>query len=471
MGVSAAVAVLLAASQLGATIPIGDVHEQEQAFRKHWGTEFSWQFDELPDRGKVANHQTPFSGYIYPDNSGGTMRAMRKYDSAFHHGQSLAASFEEWDTQAYKTKVDRQGPLGMVWGKKMAVPNWSGHCNGWAAAAIRHAEPQTSVRVNNVVFTPSDIKAMLAELYIYNDIQDLSGSGGYVNAGIFHAVLSNWLGRGGHGLGMESEPGEEKWNYPIYAFNSSAAKRAGRQVEVKLNLAYLKDSNGEYDESPRLYRVKYFHYMLSLDSSGRIIGGRYFPDSLTVDMLWLPLQPKEGRRPGNESGNPHLSVKNVLAIWRASVPEEDRRKWVVVDPVAEDRTVDLAHVKTLVPLGYAQADLPAPPQGTPSLTRAPAARMTDRWAAPSEPAASPLSLSEQSDVAQEPPIEVEESLAEAQSAAVPLAASGESTDEPSVGTSSEAAPAPADADEPESEMDAWFDGESMEDTTIDFYED
>jgi hypothetical protein len=59
----------------------------------------------------------------------------------------------------------------------MAVPDWSGHCNGWTSAAIRHAEPQQSVVRNGVVFTPSDIKGLLAELYIYNDVEDLSGSG------------------------------------------------------------------------------------------------------------------------------------------------------------------------------------------------------------------------------------------------------------------------------------------------------
>ena len=64
-----------------------------------------------------------------------------------------------------------QGPFGMTRGKKMDTPNWHGHCNGWTAATIRHAEPQNSVRINGVTFTPADIKAMLAEIYIYNDLE------------------------------------------------------------------------------------------------------------------------------------------------------------------------------------------------------------------------------------------------------------------------------------------------------------
>jgi hypothetical protein len=193
---------------------------------------------------------------------------------------------------------------------------------------------------------------MLAELYIYNDIEDLSGSGTTVNAGVFHAVLTNWLGRGRHGLAMESEPGEEKWNYPIYAYNSDAARRSPRQVEVKLNLGYLKDSNGEYNESPKIFRVKYFHYLLDLNANGDIVGGRFYPDSSVIDMLWLPLQPKAGRQPGNEAGNPHLNVQQVLAIWRDSVPEELRQKWVVVDPYREDRQLALTDPDVMVPVGY-----------------------------------------------------------------------------------------------------------------------
>jgi hypothetical protein len=352
MGTSVALAILIATTHLGATIPQIDIRKQEQIYQKHWGVDFSWKFEDLPEKGSVPGYQVPYSGYIYPDNSGGTIPILRKYDRAFHLGRMPATAFEEWDVKAYKGKVDVRGPLGMRWGSRMAVPDWSGHCNGWAAAAIRHAEPQQSVVRNGVVFTPSDIKGLLAELYIYNDIEDLSGSGSMVNAGVFHAVVSNWLGRGRHSLGMEAEPGEEKWNYPIYAYNSDFARRSPRHVEVKMNLGYLKDSNREYEESPKVYRVKYFHYLLDLDAAGSIVGGRFYPDSSVIDMLWLPLQPKAGRQPGNESGNPYLNVQQVLAIWRDSVPAELREKWVVVDPTRWDNHLVVSNPDMLVPTGY-----------------------------------------------------------------------------------------------------------------------
>jgi hypothetical protein len=368
-----ALAIVITATEYGASIPRQDAAQQEKVFQQCWGTEFNWKFEELPEKGSVRRHQMPYSGYIYPDNGGGTTRILRKYDSAFNRGRRSATSFEAWDTKAYKGKVKVRGPIfGMVWGSRTGVPEWSGHCNGWAAASIRHAEPQRSVNRNGVVFTPADIKGLLAEIYIYNEVEDLSGTGTVVNAGLLHTVVTNWVGRGRHAIAMESDPSEEKWNYPIYAFNTDSARRSSRSVEVKMNLGYLKDTDsGEFQESPKILRMKYFHYMLTLNSNGEIIGGRFYPDSAVIDMLWVPMQPKQGRQPGNEAGNPYLSVREVLAIWRDSVPDDLRQKWVVVDPTREDRELVVDDEELMIPAGYAvrrveatiaEADQPADSQ-------------------------------------------------------------------------------------------------------------
>lgn len=397
MGTTIALSILIATIPLGSTIPDSDKQKQQEIYLQYWGEDFSWKFDELPKKGSVRNHQVPYSGYIYPDNSGGTIPIMRKYDRAFHQGRPLATAFEEWDVKAWKAKEDVRGPLfGLRWGSRMAVPDWSGHCNGWAAAAIRHAEPQKNVTRNGVVFTPSDIKGLLAELYLYNDVADLSGSDRIINAGVLHAVLANWVGRGQHALGMEADPGEERWNYPVWAYNSDSVQRSPRQVEVKLNLGYVLDSNREHDESPRIHRVKNFHYMLDLNSQGEIIGGRFHRTSTRIAMLWLPLQPKAGRQPGNRLGNPHLNVQQVLSIWRDSVPEELRQKWVVVDPPREDRHLVLSDPDDLVPLGYAisRVDAHLSDQASSSAaTRKPSVIVDTDWdAVPIEPLVAPIEL-------------------------------------------------------------------------------
>jgi len=217
------------------------------------------------------------------------------------------------------------------------VPQWYGHCNGRTAASIRHAESQKSVVRNGVVFTPADIKGLLAELYMYSDTEFLGGVDFAVNPGTLHVILCNWLGRGSHPVGMDSTLGEVVFNYPIYAYAMSSAERPGNRVEVKLNAAYAKSSGAEHNQSPRIKGIMYFHYVLDLNEEGEITGGEFYGDSSRVDMLWTPLKPVQGGEKGNEDGNPYVSAKEILSIWRESVPEELREKWYNIDPSEEDR--------------------------------------------------------------------------------------------------------------------------------------
>jgi hypothetical protein len=311
---------------------------QSETYQRWWGQELVWVFDDLPKKGGVPEFRVPYSGHDYPDSAGGTMFATRKYDVAFHQALSLATAFEMHDTTAItEPTMERRGPLRLRRVQVERTPGWHGHCNGWTAAAIRHAEPQTSVRRGRVTFTPGDIKALLAEIYIYNAAEFLGGddTDEAMNPGLLHVSVANWIGRSEHPVAMDATLGREVWNYPIYAFSTSSAKRqGGRQVEVRLNTSYATSTNREYDRSPRLKRIKSFHYLLDLDEDGKITGGRYYSDSTRVDMLWTPLRPAQGGQAGNERGNPHLDVSEVLAMWRESVPEELRRKWLNID---EDR--------------------------------------------------------------------------------------------------------------------------------------
>ncbi|MBC8872810.1 MAG: hypothetical protein H8E44_25535 [Planctomycetes bacterium] len=329
------------------TLSNDEIDKLDSTFQALWGTEFVWKFSDLPTKGNTPKHRVPYSGYYYPDKDGGTVSSLRKYDQAFHHGRQLATSHERWDSTAFKEPVPGLlGTLGVA-----RTPEWYGHCNGWAAAAIRHAEPRTSVVRSGVVFSPSDIKGLLAELYVYNHHIMLGGANEEpISAAAFHAIITNWLGRKKHSLGIEVDPSEEKWNYPAFAYATSSAKRSARRVEVTMNVAYAENSYREWDESPIIKEIKFFHYLLDLNDKGEIIGGRFFRDSETIDMLWVPLRPKAAGVEGNERGNPYVDVDEVLAIWRDSVPEQIRRQWVTVDPAPEDEFEADSLVTSDVPL-------------------------------------------------------------------------------------------------------------------------
>lgn len=383
MGSTLFVATLVAISTIGQVVSEENRTKQNEAFQQWWGTDFQWKFDELPTKGSVPEHRIPYSGYIYPDTAGGTVSALNKYDMAFNGRRYLATGHERWDTTAFQepTSAPRRGLFGRVFStsSRMATPHWHGHCNGWTSAAIRHAEPVNNVVRNGVTFTPADIKGLLAELYIYNEMNVLAGSETYLDAATFHTIITNWVGRGEHSIGMEADPGKEKWNYPIYAFASSNGRISNTQVEVKMNVAYAKDSRGEFQQSPRYSNQKYFHYYLNLDAEGQIVGGNFYRDSSRIDMLWIPLSPKESGQPGHERGNPYIKASEILSIWRDSVPAETRTKWLVIDQPESDRVREIPEgLASLVPLqefpvAAVEAQAPAPP----AEDAAPEAAVTD----------------------------------------------------------------------------------------------
>lgn len=339
-------AVTLAIS-LGQNGPIKakDVEYQNEVFQSWWEADLVWRFDDLPTKGSVRSFRVPYSGHDYPDTAGGTTRVLRKYDRAFHRGRSLATAFEQRDVTAFTEKTTEVRRGGLFGFRQYSVevertPDWHGHCNGWTAAAIRHAEPEHNVTHNGVTFTPADIKGMLAEIYMYRDNEFLGGAEPGINPGILHVVFTNWLGRGRHPIAMDNTLGKEIWNYPLYTFATSSLKHSDRRVQVKMNAYYTQSLRQEFDRPQHLKRLIYFHYDLTLDEDGAITGGEYYRDSARIDFLWAPLHPVQGGDEGNKRGNPHINVKEVLAIWRESVPEELRNKWYNIDPTEEDRILD-----------------------------------------------------------------------------------------------------------------------------------
>lgn len=325
-----------------AAIQQEEVDEQNANFLRWWDTELVWNVDDLPETGSVPEFRIPYSGHDYPDRGGGTIRALQKYDQAFHRGRGLATAFEQHDTTANQEMTQQVVRAGLLGRRRrtissMETPGWHGHCNGWTAAAIRHAEPQQSVRRNGVVFTPADIKGLLADIYMYSEIVFLGGIDRTINPGTLHVVLANWIGRGSHPVGMETNPGRVVFNYPAYAYTARVVDRGPREAEVRLRVTYATSTSAEYQRSPRNHRIMEFHYLLELDEQRRVVGGRYYADSPQIDMLWTPRNPPPGGAVGNERGNPHVDVKEVLSIWRASVPAELRNKWFNIDPPEEDR--------------------------------------------------------------------------------------------------------------------------------------
>ncbi|MDX1944132.1 MAG: hypothetical protein SFU86_01895 [Pirellulaceae bacterium] len=388
--ISSVLCVVLAVS--GQTARYGEIRKdeieyQQEAFKAWWGSDLVRKLDDLPTESIVPEYRVPYAGHDYPDHSGGTVAALAKYDRAFNAGQQSAVAFERSDISGHGRYGSsgggtRRGLFGRI-RRSSGPPSWYGHCNGWTAATIRHAEPQNNVVRNGVTFTPADIKGMLAEIYMYSPTEFLGGLDNAINPATLHLVLCNWLGRGSHPVGMETALGEVVINFPVYSYKVAIEKLSDKQYDCRMSIRYAMNTPREYDKGPKFNRTLAFHYALDLDDEGNITGGRYYGDTNQIDMLWTPLKPVQGGEKGNERGNPYLNVKEVLAIWRESVPEEIRKQWLNIDPTDEDRLPEADEAKP------AEATASADPAATPATPAVPAEAPATAGTTPAPAATTP----------------------------------------------------------------------------------
>jgi hypothetical protein len=229
---------------------------------------------------------------------------------------------------------------------------WFGICDGWTPAAINHAEPApiNEKDANGVVQNPvlskdgilipfgsADVKAMMNHYYnrthektpaaffakkrfdvaaaalvgleCKTDLTKISDPFSIAecadtNAGAFHLVMANQLGRMGRGFGIDVDAGVEIWNQPVFAYNSEeigeqapspgAAAGTVREVIVNTDLFYSDDTfKGKAYWQPMVgtkifnYDVVKYKYRLELDGSGNIIGGAWLKRDISADISWL----------------------------------------------------------------------------------------------------------------------------------------------------------------------------------------
>lgn len=323
---------------------------------------YELKFDVLPPSSSVDAAKTPYVGSWYPQVSGGTgikqsnsVSALEKYDQAFNGGVNKAA---QWEQQNHSV------------GSNDPNSGWKGHCNGYSAAAQRHAEPQKNVTKGSTVFTPKDIKALLAEVYMSAKFYFLGGNRceliaqqslpqpssrtdrlsmgecDDVNPGTFHVALTNWIGIQKHTLIFDTSTKEQVWNYPHYKYESTNrvvdATEAMRIITGSGSASYTFNPQAVgfrsvattvyYSEALRTevmtseiasasrFKTSSYNYILELDAAGRIIGGEWVGTSQQThpDFIWVAFEP--GTADGTDkSSNPNIDSKEVIKLWAESI--------------------------------------------------------------------------------------------------------------------------------------------------------
>ncbi|HEU0032035.1 MAG TPA: proprotein convertase P-domain-containing protein [Kofleriaceae bacterium] len=247
-------------------------------------------------------------------------------------------------------KTDEFGSNGVD-----GIEGWWGTCHAWSPASMLVPEPQHSVDVNGVTFEVGDIKALAQNAFDSTSAVMLGGrcnsreishtvTGSAndecsdVNPGALHIVMTNFLGIANLALVEDRTANFEVWNQPVMGYDitkqdkvtASAANScvgatgdtwkyntsARELYEVNMTVQYLTEGHPSTTPlgSRNNIRTDRYHYILELNSDGKVIGGRYCTDSENshVDFLWSPTG-------SFHPSNPNVNVSKVKELIAKSV--------------------------------------------------------------------------------------------------------------------------------------------------------
>jgi len=213
------------------------------------------------------------------------------------------------------------------------------------------------VTINGVTFDIADIKALTQSIYDSTSAVMLCGrcnnkainhtvegsandACADVNPGAFHVILTDFLGLRQAALVEDRTANYEVWNQPMLGFDitkqaeisKSAANtcvgntsggntwsyntRAAKLYEVRMTVSYLTESGAEARPVGFINNTSTdnYHYILELNSAGKVLGGRYCTDNTNahIDFLWSPT--------GNfRPSNPNVDKAKVLDLIKKSI--------------------------------------------------------------------------------------------------------------------------------------------------------
>lgn len=231
----------------------------------------------------VATH-TPWSGYWWPWRSGGLITGMGYYGApAPIHKYDLLTRFTYPAELTTFYQANYYDP---------GAPSWYGHCGSWALAAISERYGIMPSSEDNIIFRVGDKKGLLTIAHEKDLVELADGS----DPAVFHYWLLYYLKERGLAFVADLDPGEEKWNYPIFQVDLTSS-RFGNTENVTATFAFASDNvHPDYIGTRMMLRT--YTYTLQLDGSGGIVGGSWtgtsiadHPDRLMFPRAYQPLSP------------------------------------------------------------------------------------------------------------------------------------------------------------------------------------
>jgi len=222
----------------------------------------------------------PWSGWWWPRSKQQMKGPLKKYDALVQKRTGRNPGAAAWEGKYHKHGED-----------------WSGHCNGWSAAAILEPEPRAARIVDGIEFSLGDQKGLLTEMYMdcyYQFYGTRANRDSPVDPDIlphhFHRLLLEYLKVRQEPIVADIEPKSPVWNFPIYAFESAWTVDARKKVVTFETKVYYANDDVPIEYVGTAGFVKVYKYAFTLNDNGEVVGSKWLPGSTTKhpDFVWIP---------------------------------------------------------------------------------------------------------------------------------------------------------------------------------------
>lgn len=379
-----------------------DYKNNPQKFADFLDKDITYAMADLPREGVAKNTPWPDTYWpTYQDSTNhrwqgaGTLSPLEKFDKAFNNWEDTPEFMAlkpfdgtncsaPWDPEYY----DRLGPAAKFQSANKGnarsrdgvdsdgdgtadecdsesndgVESWWGLCHAWVPAAMNEPEPKFPVEHNGVTFYPADIKALLLTVYdrsksiivggrcnTKDPERDETGrikddSCRDTNAGAFHVIVTNFLGRYEMSIAEDRTYDYQVWNQPVHDYKITKNEEidaaqantllgvsgseyqynpdAKRFFEIQMTMRYVTESDAEdHPLVPSIgsyLRTDKYHYVVEADADGKVIGGEWVAPGSThsawgfskqPDFLWTSVGPA-----GEITSNPHVKYSVVKML-------------------------------------------------------------------------------------------------------------------------------------------------------------
>lgn len=200
-------------------------HRVGQAARRPWAGDF-WSYAEHGTAKKVLEG--------YASRSATATSPMQAYDAIL--GLTGERSAEAWEKENHTCDQYKGNDKETY----ESCKGWWGHCNGWAAAALKEVEPRAPVQVGNRSLSVADLKGIYSELWLASnsvnegntdkaiktgpwiladpESDEQSGAFWDVTPRALFLLLTNTVGIEQTGVVIDRFTGDEVWNQPLAGY-------------------------------------------------------------------------------------------------------------------------------------------------------------------------------------------------------------------------------------------------------------